>query len=287
MGASQQALLAGGVGSTGGALDSYSTNLWACYGITRQRSSAVYSGSAIRVRKSTGGDTTTEQDIGFVGTALDTSALATFGGSETVVVTKLYDQSGNARDFAQATGSKQPRIVNAGTYDGFIRFDGTDDEFATTATSGTGTAMSVNGKMTARANTPTQVLYALGPGGATHALAEIYIASGITGYDSYTKNGTGTASDRQKTGFTFPHGPLCTGTIHQMGGALSSDCAELWQTSQLGTTGAGIPTGNFTAETWRLGSGGGTNYAVLNVYSWAIWEANQHSNMGAIQTAMA
>lgn len=79
---------------------------------------------SIRVRRSSD---STELDIGFVGNALDTAALATFVGAGSGFVTKFYDQTANGIDLVQATAAKQPRIVNAGTYAGALVFDGVDD----------------------------------------------------------------------------------------------------------------------------------------------------------------
>ncbi|MDP3394705.1 fibrinogen-like YCDxxxxGGGW domain-containing protein [Sediminibacterium sp.] len=74
--------------------------------------SSTYSGSAIQVRRSN--DNTT-QDIGFTaGGNLDTDALTSFVGSNTGYLTIWYDQSGNARNLAQATTDKQPVIIESG-----------------------------------------------------------------------------------------------------------------------------------------------------------------------------
>lgn len=89
-----------------------------------------YSGSAIRVRRSTDNAL---QDIGFTGSGdLDTTALKTFVGSASGFVHTWYDQSGNGRHVTQATAGSQPRIVNAGMLEKnsanrpFIHFDGND-----------------------------------------------------------------------------------------------------------------------------------------------------------------
>lgn len=85
---------------------------------------------SIRVRRSSDN---AEQDIGFSGNALDTTSLASFVGSDSAYVTTFYDQTGNGYHLAQSTGSKQPRIVNAGVYDAIVRWDGTDDAMAATS----------------------------------------------------------------------------------------------------------------------------------------------------------
>jgi hypothetical protein len=90
-------------------LDAY-PGAGAAYSVRKLSSS--YTGSALRVRRSSDN---TEQDIGFVGMYLDTTALTNFVGAGNGFVTKWYDQSGNNRDAAQTTSSWQSKIVNSGT----------------------------------------------------------------------------------------------------------------------------------------------------------------------------
>ena len=85
----------------------------ASFSIRRVR--GAYSGPLIRVRRASDG---TQQDIGAtLAGHLNTLALASFCGSSSCFVSTWYDQSGNARDAAQATAANQPRIVNAGAID--------------------------------------------------------------------------------------------------------------------------------------------------------------------------
>lgn len=75
----------------------------------------AYTGACIKVRRSSDD---AEKDIGFNANGLlDTSALLNFVGSGSGFVKTWYDQSGNARDLAQATTANQPRIVNSGVLD--------------------------------------------------------------------------------------------------------------------------------------------------------------------------
>jgi hypothetical protein len=103
------------------------------YGLRKLRT--AYAGKSIRVRRSSDN---TELDIGFSGNDLDTAALLTFAGAGSAFVKTWYDQSGNARDFTQATTTAQPRIVNAGVLDIVtggrpkMVFDGADDIFIDT-----------------------------------------------------------------------------------------------------------------------------------------------------------
>ena len=80
--------------------------------------------NAYRVRESAG---STEQDIGFSGGAVDSSALASFVGSNSGYLRALYDQTGNGEDAYQATAANQPRLVNAGVADAMATPDGSSD----------------------------------------------------------------------------------------------------------------------------------------------------------------
>jgi PKD repeat protein len=88
----------------------------AAYSLRKLTSNSIYSGAAIRVRRSSDN---TEQDINFVSSAanseIDTSALLTFVGSGNGFITIWYDQSGNARNSTQTTASSQPQIVSSGS----------------------------------------------------------------------------------------------------------------------------------------------------------------------------
>lgn len=90
-------------------LDSY-PGAAAAYSIRKLRT--AYTGSAIRVRRSSDN---TEQDIGFSGGNLDTSALTSFCGAGNGFVTTWYDQSGNGKNATQSTASNQPQIVSSGS----------------------------------------------------------------------------------------------------------------------------------------------------------------------------
>lgn len=98
-----------------GLLDTYS-GAAAAYSL-RQLSSS-YSGSAIRVRRSSDN---TEQDIGFASNELDVTALASFCSGTNGFVTTWYDQSGNGNNATQTTAANQPQIVSSGSFLGYIQ----------------------------------------------------------------------------------------------------------------------------------------------------------------------
>ena len=90
-------------------LDLY-PNAAAAYSVRKLRT--AYTGSAVRVRRSSDN---AEQDIGFSGGNLDTTALTSFCSGTNGFVTTWYDQSGNARNATQTTAANQPQIVSSGS----------------------------------------------------------------------------------------------------------------------------------------------------------------------------
>jgi len=94
----------------------------------------AYSGNSIKVRRSSDN---TEQNIGFVGTSLDTVSLLSFVGAGSGFVSTFYDQSGNSNNAVQTTLVSQPRIVNSGVLETeggqpCMFFDGLNDCFIVT-----------------------------------------------------------------------------------------------------------------------------------------------------------
>jgi len=237
-----------GGGVESGLLASYLTGLRGAYSLMKLRS--LYTGSAIRVRRSSDN---TEQDIGFSGTALNTTALATFVGANDGFITKWYDQSGGSNDAVQATSGSQPKIVDAGTYTGEILFDGVDDVLAT-GNSGTPTAFSVHvaGRLRMGANTTVEALILQGTSVGMYTQqnsgqADNYIltvqADPTTGsaanYDDIPTDDATTHSvviDRTQAS-------VGTENVYYKNGAA--------QTSV--TTSGTQATGSFTAATWKIG----------------------------------
>lgn len=105
-------LLFGGT-SFSGALDTLGTGLESAWSVGR-RLRTGYSGAVIRVRRSSDN---AEQDFSGSGTtgAVDAAAVAAFCGAGDGFLTTIYDQSGNGRDWVQATTTLQPVAVSSGT----------------------------------------------------------------------------------------------------------------------------------------------------------------------------
>jgi hypothetical protein len=138
---STHGVIASQIQSFVGLLDTY-PNAAAAYSVRKLR--GAYSGSAIKVRRSSDN---TEQDIGFSGANLDTSALTSFCGSGDGFVTTWYDQSGNARNATQTTAANQPKIVSSGSVILYgtkptMTFDGLND-FMRSALFAYGSALSM------------------------------------------------------------------------------------------------------------------------------------------------
>jgi len=92
-------------------VDAVSGTISACFSLRKLR--AAYSGSAIRVRRSSDN---TQSDIGFDSFGdLDTSALTSFVGAGNGRITVWYDQSGNGRNLQNAVTTTQPVIVDSGS----------------------------------------------------------------------------------------------------------------------------------------------------------------------------
>ncbi|MFN8777056.1 MAG: arabinofuranosidase catalytic domain-containing protein, partial [Flavobacteriales bacterium] len=98
-----------------------------------RRLSPTYTGSAIRVRRSSD---SASQDIGFTAAGdLDQAALLAFVGTGNGFITTWYDQSGNARHLTAPTVARQPAIVTAGVVNlrnarPALVFDGADDQLS-------------------------------------------------------------------------------------------------------------------------------------------------------------
>ena len=89
-------------------LDTYGS---ADFAFSIRKLSSSYLGACMRIRRSSDN---AEQDIGFIGNDLDTSAISTFCGAGVGYVVKWYDQSGNLRDKSNSTAANQPIIYNNG-----------------------------------------------------------------------------------------------------------------------------------------------------------------------------
>jgi len=180
----------------GGFLDNLATSPFAAWSMRRMCSTAT---NALRLRRSSDN---TEQDIGFsgstVGSGLDTSAISSFVGSNSAYVVTWYDQTGNGKHLTQATASKQPRLVNAGTLQSAVSWDGTDDYMSVSSLTNTNPqcAFYTKQKLTANAD---KVAIETSTNYNSNAGALLYYANSGGGYDVAMCQSSGSTRDSSFT----------------------------------------------------------------------------------------
>lgn len=159
-----------GSGSAGLFLDSGVATAANGYSLRKLRS--AYAGYAIKVRRSNDNAT---QDIGFVGSDLDTASLATFVGANSAYIDTWYDQVASA-NLTQATTTKQPRIVNAGVLDTknslpSMAFDFGRPDFLSTTASGLASQTQFTGSVVASTTAGSRILSYSEIGGSDYGAA--------------------------------------------------------------------------------------------------------------------
>jgi lysophospholipase L1-like esterase len=95
------------------------TNLKAVYSTTRL---STWTGSCIRVQRASD---SAQMDIGFAGNVVDKAGADAFAAGSALTIAKVYDQSGNGLDLAQATDANRPIFSSLNEYAGIrpITFD--------------------------------------------------------------------------------------------------------------------------------------------------------------------
>jgi hypothetical protein len=148
-------------------LDTYTD---AVVGYSLRKLRTTYTGSAIRVRRSSDN---TEINIGFVNDSLDTATLLSFVGSGNGFVTTWYDQSTNSnRNLTQISVTSQPQIVSNGNIlleNGrpTILFDGTNDHLIFTSSIPITTSFSAFGNFTKVTHVNNEGFFSLLPSGTS------------------------------------------------------------------------------------------------------------------------
>ena len=121
--------MAGAIGGLGVVFDPSAYGLDALtdkYGVfSTARVLTSWTGNLVRLRRSSDN---AESDFGYVASTgwLDTAAVLTWGGADTLAITTVYDQGGNARDMVQTTAAQQPLLDLSGTHPAML-WDGVDD----------------------------------------------------------------------------------------------------------------------------------------------------------------
>ncbi len=274
-------------------LDAYTSGLWAAYGLNKV---LTYSGPAVRVRRS---NDNAEQDIGFSGNSFDSASLASFVGANSAFVTTWYDQTGNSRDMLQATTTRQPRIVDAGVYDGKLVFNpgSTDDFMATSATSsGSVAAKSIFRRVNTRARpgadnidfcygNPTLIAT---PSGANQIQADDVVATGFMTFFLATNSGVGyynAAYQSEQTG-------TANGVIILKGQGTPAASFKMYKDgvleTQLSTATVGTvdTSGNFPGYNWTLGYPTAAFCSQIDMWNCALYDADMSADALAINAIL-
>jgi hypothetical protein len=254
--------------------DGHTTGLWGLYGLSRLLS--AYSGPLVRVRRSSDN---AEQDVGFLASGgLDVDDLLSFVGANSAYVVTLYDQAGSGRNFTQATAGQQPRIVNAGTYDYALVFDGSNDVMATTANNSAVSQICVGVSCSPRSDsgthsyifrlvgsTPIELVRNTGGGGLVAALTD------NTDYAFNTYN-----SDS----WVNPHNYAMRGD-RTVGSPTAPNCCKLYDVGTVmspsfNATSGTQPSTFATDGVWMIGAAdsAGNWRSAIDLRRFAIYEAN-------------
>jgi hypothetical protein len=224
----------------------------------------AYSGNCIRVRRTD----LTEQDIGFVGNFLDTTALLAFVGTGALdngFVTTWYDQSGNAKNATQATALSQPIIVSAGV---FVK------------TSGNILAINCNGKQMSNTqpNTTTQATFTaqeISSTGSNVSFLLPFYTINVNAYFSVAQNGSA----------SLPYALVGTPTFFVNNNSIIATRDSLFDNTAinnetlLSVIGGGSTTSNRFLQYTSAGYNG--NYKSFEV---VIYNTDQSSNRAGIES---
>lgn len=258
-------------------LDTYSG---AAVAYSLRKLSSAYSGSAIRVRRSSDN---TEQNIGFNASGnLDTIALTSFVGAGNGFVTTWYDQSGNGRNSVQSVAANQPLIVSAGVVSATgIRFDGSNDRLVSASTFTLlrpATAIGVLSNLSTGANYGPKPVY--GFGGST------FIA--LLAVSQYSNN-TLTVSSSSGAGSNFEGSQILPKAYTQ--GQFVLDSAIFTTTQYTHSLNGNSTSGNYTVTSYdanniyfSIGNYYFYGYAKFDIKEVVYFSGNKSSDLAAISS---
>jgi hypothetical protein len=295
MSAMHQAMLVGtSAAPFVGDLDGFTTDLLAVYSIKRKLGS--WTGDCFKAIRSSDGD---DMEVGFNpdGT-LNTAAMLSWAGSDTVTVELWYDQTGNGRHLDQGNASYRPRLATGGVADGFVRFDGSDDYLQSlTAFGGGVTAHSVAWYGQLR-NTTTSVVAELGD---INTQTGWYTVSLLDGGNSRLRMGVGDAGSAV---FVVWNGTTQSLTAAEAAWMATYDRSKstasnyaAWAVAHhngsvdpdVHVLTSGTPAvANFADQTLRVGGRSALLNAALDLKTCVVWGVNQDDagNAAAIATAV-
>lgn len=117
-----------GSGALAGRINAYLGSAWGAFSAIYVLDTSHIGSPLIRVRRASDD---AEDDIGHdADGVIDIAAALAFAGGSDLFVRKAYDHKAS-NDIEQTTHAAQPRIASGGVFDKGLKFDGTDDFFAT------------------------------------------------------------------------------------------------------------------------------------------------------------
>lgn len=215
---------------------------------------------SIRVRRSSDN---AEQDIGFSRNELDVAALRAFVGSSSAYVTTVYDQTSNGEDALQTTTASQPRIVNAGAYDGKMVFDGTDDFLKITSLANGTPQLGIYARVKQSSSATNKIIAEASTNFNTAAQAFLFF-TGTTGgtaiWSANASNAAGSQRSNQYNFFSLDQVTLITTLLNRSLTGTAEIAMFLEGQTQAITSSPSTTeqTGNFGAFDVYIGARGGT-----------------------------
>lgn len=237
-------------------LDSVSVGFESVLSLRKMMSAAR---AGIRVRRSSDN---AEQDIGFDGSSLDVTALLAFVGSGSGYVRTIYDQSGKGCHAQQATAAAQPRIVNAGVYDGAIKFNGTSNFMAITGMALGTPYLGIYERLFHPATSTSKIIAEASANYNSSGQAFLHFAGQVSGVNFVSINASNEAGAQRAHQYPLPSAKSNNSFIFDRAKSGVSEMTAYVNgvaSTPLATPGTVELTGSFSAYTVYLGSRGGTS----------------------------
>lgn len=268
-------------------LDGFATTPRAVLSLRKKISTAT---NSIRVRRSSDN---AEQDIGFSGDSLDTASLSSFVGANSAFVTTIYDQTGNGENAVQTTAANQPRIVNAGVYDGAMIFDGTNDSMSISSLTMGAAAAGIYTKMNMPTPTGVHILFEQSINYNNNAQSfVVYLDNATSGkLNLACRNTTGGTDYRLRHFPATLNSMLQQTSLYDRALTGTSEVAAYQSGSALtGTSGGGTAeqTGVFSTYDLYIGARAGSSlFTALQLETLVIYNADTASIRSSIEGVLA
>lgn len=275
-------------------LDPYVSGLFSAYGY-KLLVTTYYGNPILKLRRSSDNALL---DFGVTASGvLDTTAVLAWGGSSTITVNTAYDQSGNGNHFVAPSSTVEPRVATGGVMDGFIRYDGVDDNLLCNNNATANSNKTIARSITMRSTPATSFVYEYGDaskigassGGlpaiqefpAGHGAGTVDVYMGSTNATSYSFNTLNAAASG-----TWVH-------VFRPGTYSGTSSAQIQLLITGYTGGAAVASGGtgfgslgaanvFTAMKYRFGMRSDGFPAPMNQAWAAMWDSDQTANAPAI-----